>query len=180
MNLLQAIILGIVQGLTEFLPVSSSGHLTLVSALMDLPSDILFTVVVHVATLLAVVIAFRSDIVKLVRGLLGLCFDGFKTRGLSNRRLVVMGLEALRQPQRAELRLGDGALHGDLGQLRDRADSGGYLGAVVRLRADGDSAADSDWRTGIHVLRLCGALRAPPPGGDAPASGNRTGNYGKS
>ena len=67
MNLLQAIILGIVQGLTEFLPVSSSGHLTLVSALMDLPSDILFTVVVHVATLLAVVIAFRSDIVKLIR-----------------------------------------------------------------------------------------------------------------
>ncbi len=94
MNLLQAIILGVVQGLTEFLPVSSSGHLTLVSALMDLPSDILFTVVVHVATLLAVVIAFWGDIVKLVRGLLGLCFDGFKTRGLANRRLVVMLLIA--------------------------------------------------------------------------------------
>lgn len=90
MTLLQGILLGIVQGFTEFLPVSSSGHLTLVSALMDLPSDILFTVIVHLGTLLAVIIAFWGDIVKLVKGLLGLLFDKLKTRDIPSRRLVIM------------------------------------------------------------------------------------------
>ena len=77
MTVIQGIILGIVQGFTEFLPVSSSGHLTLASAVMDLPSDILFTIVVHLGTLLAVCIAFRKDIVMLIKGVLGLGFDGF-------------------------------------------------------------------------------------------------------
>lgn len=90
MSLLQAIILGIVQGLTEFLPVSSSGHLTLASAIMDLPSDILFTVIVHLGTLLAVVIAFWKDIVMLIKGLVGLVTDRFKTRDLPQRRLVIL------------------------------------------------------------------------------------------
>lgn len=90
MTVIQGIILGIVQGFTEFLPVSSSGHLTLASTVMDLPSDILFTIVVHLGTLLAVCIAFRKDIVMLIKGVLGLGFDGFKTRDIPNRRLVVM------------------------------------------------------------------------------------------
>lgn len=90
MTLLQAILLGAVQGLTEFLPVSSSGHLAIVSALMDVPGDVTFTVVVHLATLLAVLIAFRQDVVRLIRGALGLLLDGFKTRDQFNRRLVVM------------------------------------------------------------------------------------------
>lgn len=90
MTLLQGILLGIVQGLTEFLPVSSSGHLTLFSAILDVPSDILFTVVVHLGTLLAVCIAFWKDIVLLLKGLTGLVLDGFHTRGISSRRLVVL------------------------------------------------------------------------------------------
>lgn len=94
MTLIQGIILGIVQGLTEFLPVSSSGHLTLVSALFDLPSDILFTIVVHLGTLLAVLVAFWGDVVMLIKGALGLLFDGFKTRDLPSRRLVIMILIA--------------------------------------------------------------------------------------
>ena len=52
MNWLQALVLGIVQGLTEFLPVSSSGHLALISNLLGIDGEenLTFTIVVHVAT----------------------------------------------------------------------------------------------------------------------------------
>lgn len=90
MTLIQGILLGMVQGFTEFLPVSSSGHLTLASAIMELPSDILFTIVVHLGTLASVIIAFRQDVLKLIKGAISLAFDGFKTRDLPSRRLVVL------------------------------------------------------------------------------------------
>lgn len=64
---LDALILGIVQGLTEFLPVSSSGHLVLGQSLLGLKQhSIEFDVVVHVATLVAVVAYFRSEIRMLI------------------------------------------------------------------------------------------------------------------
>lgn len=73
MSLLEAIILGIIQGLTEFLPVSSSGHLELGKALFgydaDAQSSLMFTVVVHAATALSTIVVFRKDIVQLVKGL---------------------------------------------------------------------------------------------------------------
>jgi len=70
MGILEALILGILQGLTEFLPVSSSGHLELGKVIMSVPqSDITFTVVVHGATVLSTVIVFWKDIVRLVGGL---------------------------------------------------------------------------------------------------------------
>lgn len=64
---INAIIFGIIQGLTEFLPVSSSGHLVVLHRLIDLPvSDALtFDVALHLSTLLAVTWFFRDDIVKL-------------------------------------------------------------------------------------------------------------------
>lgn len=66
-----AILLGLIQGLTEFLPVSSSGHLTLGKALIGISQEgILFEVVVHFGTLLAVVTAFWPDVVWLFRGTL--------------------------------------------------------------------------------------------------------------
>ncbi len=62
MSLLQALFLGLIQGLTEFLPVSSSGHLVLVPALLHWPAPgLAFTVAVHVGTLLAVLIYYRRD-----------------------------------------------------------------------------------------------------------------------
>lgn len=63
MSLLAAILLGIVQGLTEFLPVSSSGHLVLGQVILGIEEhSVTFDVLVHVATLLAVFIYFREDL----------------------------------------------------------------------------------------------------------------------
>ena len=65
---LQYFIIGIVQGFTEFLPISSSGHLVLVSQLMSWQDQGLFTdVAVHVGTLLAVIIYLRSHITTLIK-----------------------------------------------------------------------------------------------------------------
>ena len=61
------IILGLIQGLTEFLPVSSSGHLVIFQKLLNVPSSIPFDLTVHLATLLAVAIYFRRDLIELIR-----------------------------------------------------------------------------------------------------------------
>lgn len=67
MSLFEAIILGIIQGLTEFLPVSSSGHLELGKAILnaDLHENIQFSIAVHGATVLSTIVVFWKEIVKL-------------------------------------------------------------------------------------------------------------------
>ena len=71
MSWLQALILGIVQGLTEFLPVSSSGHLAIGREILGIEAsdDLVFEVVVHAATVLATIVVFRKQIWKLLCGL---------------------------------------------------------------------------------------------------------------
>ena len=73
MDILHAIILGIVQGLTEFLPVSSSGHLEIVKALLNNKNigeqSMLMTVVLHGATALSTIYIFRNDIIIIIKGL---------------------------------------------------------------------------------------------------------------
>lgn len=70
MNSFEALILGLVQGLTEFLPVSSSGHLTIAKHLFGLEtSDISFDIAVHAATVLATIVVFRREILQLIMGL---------------------------------------------------------------------------------------------------------------
>lgn len=68
MSLLQAILMGLIQGLTEFLPVSSSGHLALFKTLFDVETDtgILFDVLLHVGTLIAICAVYYKDIWKLI------------------------------------------------------------------------------------------------------------------
>lgn len=70
MNIWEAIVLGIVQGLTEFLPVSSSGHLELANVIFGLreSDNLTFTVVVHGATVLSTIVVFWHEIVQLFRG----------------------------------------------------------------------------------------------------------------
>ena len=74
MNILEAIILGVIQGLTEFLPVSSSGHLELAKVILgdtSLPEESLtFTVVLHFATALSTIVIFRKEILEIFKGLL--------------------------------------------------------------------------------------------------------------
>jgi undecaprenyl-diphosphatase len=73
MEYLESIILGIVQGLTEFLPISSSGHLEISKAILgnDLSSkeSLLFTIVLHFATALSTLFFFRKDILNIILGL---------------------------------------------------------------------------------------------------------------
>ena len=74
MDLLAAALLGVVQGLTEFLPVSSSGHLILARAFFGWDADrfgLAFDVACHVGTLLAVVLYFRQDVVAMIRAVPG-------------------------------------------------------------------------------------------------------------
>jgi undecaprenyl-diphosphatase len=72
MNWFEALVLGLIQGLTEFLPVSSSGHLALADAFFGIkPTESLYlTVVVHGATVLSTLIVFRREIYDLVKGTL--------------------------------------------------------------------------------------------------------------
>ena len=71
MDWLEALLLGIIQGLTEFLPVSSSGHLELGKAILGVNAEksLAFTVVVHGATVLSTIVVFYKDILKLLKGL---------------------------------------------------------------------------------------------------------------
>ena len=90
MTFLQQFIIAIVQGITEFLPISSSGHLILIPKLTDWPDQgPLIDVAVHVGSLLAIILYFRKDVIGLARG-------GFATVGLGNdpeqRRLFLFVL----------------------------------------------------------------------------------------
>lgn len=80
MSLIEALLLGLLQGATEFLPVSSSGHLVLGQALMKLAGGgVGFEVLVHIATLLAVVICLRKDVAGLIRGFFLALGHGFRS-----------------------------------------------------------------------------------------------------
>lgn len=69
MSWLLVIVLAIVQGLTEFLPVSSSGHLAFISYLWNTEPSLFFTVILHVGTLAAVIWVYRNEIAALLKGL---------------------------------------------------------------------------------------------------------------
>src|SRR5690349_21438076 len=81
MNIFQALILGIVQGLTEFIPVSSSGHLIVMHNLLGVEDvGLAFDVALHVGTLLALVAYFGSDLVKLALNITKPTAEGKLTR----------------------------------------------------------------------------------------------------
>ncbi|MCK4456006.1 MAG: hypothetical protein KAU99_06635, partial [Thermoplasmata archaeon] len=69
MEPIHAVLLGIVQGITEWLPVSSSGHLVLLQEYFGLNVPVFFDLVLHVATVIVVIVAFRKDIADILRSL---------------------------------------------------------------------------------------------------------------
>ena len=73
MGVLEAILIGIIQGLTEFLPVSSSGHIELSKAILKTTiegeDNVMFTVVLHAATALSTIVVFRKEILQIFKGL---------------------------------------------------------------------------------------------------------------
>ena len=86
MTTVQAIVLGIIQGLTEFLPVSSSGHLVLFSQLFAVEqSSLVFEVMVHVGTLFAVLVALRTEVLVLLTSVLKLVRSPRKQDSSSGR-----------------------------------------------------------------------------------------------
>ena len=86
MEWFEAILLGLIQGLTEFLPVSSSGHLEIGKVLLGVETtdDLLFTTMVHAATVLSTIVVFRKQIWDLLSGF----FGGLKGVKVENGALV--------------------------------------------------------------------------------------------
>ncbi len=82
MSIIEALILGIIQGATEFLPVSSSGHLAITSHLLGVENNSLaFTIILHLGTLLAIMIAYKESIWGLIREFFLMMKDLFTGKG---------------------------------------------------------------------------------------------------
>lgn len=116
MTIIKALILGLIQGVSEFLPISSSGHLSIAGRLMgfDPEADSLlsFNILLHVATLAAVFIVYRNDIWEMIKAFFGMCKDLFTGKGLRlkeflYRRLIVMLVVATIPATVAAFVLGD-------------------------------------------------------------------------
>ncbi|NQU43097.1 undecaprenyl-diphosphate phosphatase [bacterium] len=92
MTLFSAIILSLIQGATEFLPVSSSGHLVLAEAMLEdgLPAEenLVFAILVHLGTLLAVLFVFRANLIRLIRYLFSESWTLTQTHSLRHAWLV--------------------------------------------------------------------------------------------
>jgi undecaprenyl-diphosphatase len=102
LSFVYAIFMGILQGLTEFLPVSSSGHLVLLQQILGFEEMGLgFNIILHIGTLIAVVIYYRDDLFLLIKEFFSLCNDILLTRGKPNlkanehRLLLVMLIIAI-------------------------------------------------------------------------------------
>ncbi|MCK4549923.1 MAG: undecaprenyl-diphosphate phosphatase, partial [Candidatus Krumholzibacteria bacterium] len=97
-ELVSMIILAIVQGITEFLPVSSSGHLVIGGALLGVggsDEDILFETAVHAGTLGAVIVYYRSRLSGLARSLAAWAGSGFRAQGQVREDISYIGLLAI-------------------------------------------------------------------------------------
>lgn len=91
MEWFEAVLLGMIQGLTEFLPVSSSGHLEIGKALLGVETtdDLLFTTMVHAATVLSTIVVFRKEIWDLLVGFFGGLKDWRIAKNDAGRKVLV-------------------------------------------------------------------------------------------
>lgn len=77
MLIIKAIILGAVQGITEFFPISSSGHLSLIGNIMGVEMDLSFMIILHLCTLFSVVLYFKKEVIKCLCEIWGMIKDLF-------------------------------------------------------------------------------------------------------
>lgn len=116
MTVIKAFILGLIQGVSEFLPISSSGHLSIAGRIMGMDPEasnlLSFNILLHVATLAAVFIVYRNDIWEMIKAFFAMLGDLFTGKGLrlgefTYRRLIVMLVAATLPAVVAALFLGD-------------------------------------------------------------------------
>ncbi|MBM7838203.1 undecaprenyl-diphosphatase [Alkalihalobacillus xiaoxiensis] len=89
MSLFEAIILGLVQGITEFLPISSSAHLIIVQAMFDMSfAGFSFEILLHLASVLAVILYYRRDLIEIIRGF----FAYFTNRSTQNKSMFFFAI----------------------------------------------------------------------------------------
>lgn len=88
MNLIQAIILGIVQGISEWFPISSSGHLVILEQIFKLKDNVMFDVFLHLGSLLVILLVFYKDIIKIIKAFFK--FD-FKSRDGKFALYIILG-----------------------------------------------------------------------------------------
>lgn len=87
MSILQAIILGFVQGATEFLPVSSSGHLVIAQTLFGLiNNNLAFDIMLHLGTFFAIVVAYHTSVFNLIKEFFLMLFDVIRFKGLNLKK----------------------------------------------------------------------------------------------
>jgi undecaprenyl-diphosphatase len=154
---LQAIVLGIVQGLTEFIPISSSGHLVIVPYLAGWPDPgLAFNVALHLGTALAVVVYFRRELVAMARGLLRGGRGGQDPDGAIYRWLAILVALATIPVGVAGVLLED--LIGEA--FTNPLVAAGFLLLTAALLTVGE------WRRDARVKRATAAR--PAPAADAP------------
>lgn len=88
LTLIEVFILAVIQGLTEWLPVSSSGHLVIVQTVLGLDTPLIFDVMLHVGTLIVVLTVFRKDILEIIKALVK---GDFETEGGKLALFIAVG-----------------------------------------------------------------------------------------
>ena len=82
-DIVQSLILGIVQGITEWLPISSSGHLALTQLLLNIHVPVFFDLILHIGTLAGLIGFYRTDLLMIIRSV-------FYSRSMGNSSLLVI------------------------------------------------------------------------------------------
>jgi len=75
MNIIQTLILAIIQGITEWLPISSSGHLAIAQKCFDIESTLIFDIALHIGTIFVVLITFRKDVIDILKAIFQMNFE---------------------------------------------------------------------------------------------------------
>ncbi|MDR2041854.1 MAG: undecaprenyl-diphosphate phosphatase [Tannerella sp.] len=174
-ELIEALILGIIQGLTEFLPVSSSGHLAIAGTLFGLNGEenLTFAVVVHAATVLSTVCVLWKDVSGLVKGFFALRWNK-ETQMLCKIgiSMIPVGIVGLLFKEQVETLFGSGLMLTGI-MLLITAGLLAFSGYAGTVRKDAISYRDAFW---IGIAQACAVLPGLSRSGSTIAAGLLLGN----